>query len=177
MTFVYISAALVSVGVFLGMLWSDQFRGVWFNTGPRTVGPMCIFAWLITMAFIQRFRRPSEKLMVLLAIAGNIIVSLAWFGALIVAAGKSNDGIASHPWLASGSAFIWRSWLSARHLRSFWREEFVTRYRCCPSGQVAAIVRSDAGALHLGHALERTLLARDRCAESRYARHHPAGLL
>ena len=60
---------------------------------------MCIFTWLITMTLVQRFRPPSEKMTVLLAIAGNIVVSLAWFGALIIAAGKSNDGIADHPWL------------------------------------------------------------------------------
>ena len=43
---------------------------------------MCASAWLFALLLIQRLSQKSERTSMLLGIAGNIIIGLAWFLAL-----------------------------------------------------------------------------------------------
>jgi hypothetical protein len=53
---------------------------------------LCASAWLIALLFVQRFSRNSERALMLLGIAGNIIIGLAWFGAGIIASNPVMHG-------------------------------------------------------------------------------------
>jgi hypothetical protein len=82
--FTRISAILIVVGYLLGMLWSKQDRGTFFTGTAREIAPIFVLAWTLIELFVQRFFRANTQIIILLAIAGNIVVSLAWFGRLIV---------------------------------------------------------------------------------------------
>jgi hypothetical protein len=80
-----LSVALVTVGVLLGMIWSRQNLGIYLGSDPREIGPLCASVWLIAFCMFQRFGQVSERTTMLLGIGGNVIISLAWFGAHILA--------------------------------------------------------------------------------------------
>jgi hypothetical protein len=84
----WLSVGLVLAGLLLGMFWSHQNRGGFFAAGPPEFGTLCAAAWLMGFCLIQRFGHPSNRTTMLLCIISNIIVSLAWFGAGIVAHGN-----------------------------------------------------------------------------------------
>jgi hypothetical protein len=52
--------------------------------------------WLIAFWAAQRFGRISDRVTMLIAIAGNAMVSLAWFGAGIMASNLHGSGIGSY---------------------------------------------------------------------------------
>ncbi len=82
-----LAVCLVLAGLLLAILWSQRNRGGYFTGGPREVGTLCAWVWLVAFLLIQRFRQVSDGATMLLAIVGNIIVSLGWFGAGIIAHG------------------------------------------------------------------------------------------
>jgi len=82
------AVGLVLAGLLLGMLWTQRNRGGYSAGGPREAGTLCAWVWLVGFLLIQRFRQVSDGATMLLAIVGNIIVSLAWFGAGIIAHGN-----------------------------------------------------------------------------------------
>jgi hypothetical protein len=87
--FTRISAALVAVGVLLGMIWSKQNRGAFFGADPREIGTACVLAWLTFAMLIHRFRRANNHITMVMAVGGNIIVTLAWFGAGLPVHGRA----------------------------------------------------------------------------------------
>jgi len=95
LSFSRLSVGLVLAGLLLGMFWSGQNRGGYFAGGPREIGTLVASVWLMAFWLFQRSGQVSSRVTMLLCIVGNIIVSLAWFGAGIVAHG---NGIASY-WL------------------------------------------------------------------------------
>src|SRR5207249_3037083 len=80
----HLSAGLVIVGFFLGMLWSRQNLGSYLDSNPREIGPLCASVWLMAFCLFQRFGQVSERTTMLLGIGGNVIIILAWFGAGIL---------------------------------------------------------------------------------------------
>ncbi|HEX3358383.1 MAG TPA: permease prefix domain 1-containing protein [Tepidisphaeraceae bacterium] len=84
--FMRISTILIIVCYLFGMLWSKQNRGAFFTGDDREIGPLFALTWLVLMLFIQRFSHMTAHMTMLLAIAGNIVVGLAWFGTLMIAA-------------------------------------------------------------------------------------------
>jgi hypothetical protein len=95
LSFSRLSVGLVLAGLLLGMFWSGQNRGGYFAGGPREIGTLVAAVWLMAFWLFQRSGQVSSRVTMLLCIVGNMIVSLSWFGAGIVAHGS---GIASY-WL------------------------------------------------------------------------------
>jgi hypothetical protein len=79
-----LAACLVLAGLLLGMVWSVQNRGHYLSAAPREVGTACAAIWLFTFCLIQRFGRLGVHATMLLCVAGNFIICLAWFGAGLV---------------------------------------------------------------------------------------------
>ena len=93
-----LAVGLVVVGVILGMLWGRQHFGGWLRGGVREAGSLCVSVWLIALWAIQRIGQVSDHAAMLMCICGNVIVSLAWFGAGIIASSPRMHGygIGSH---------------------------------------------------------------------------------
>jgi len=75
-----LAAGLVIAGLLLGMLWSRQNWGRYWNWDPKEIGGLCASAWLVALVVMQRYGRLRDRAVMLLGIGGSTVVSLAWFG-------------------------------------------------------------------------------------------------
>jgi hypothetical protein len=82
-----LSAGLVIAALLLGMIWCHQHRGRFLLGDAKEIGAICVAIWFIALSVTKRRRQVSERATMLMCIGGNVIVSLAWFGAAIY-----NDG-------------------------------------------------------------------------------------
>jgi hypothetical protein len=77
-----ICAGLVVVGLVLGMFWSRQNRGAYWLGSPREVGVAGAAVWAVASSVMLRFLQVRERMH--LSIGGNMVIALAWFGAVIL---------------------------------------------------------------------------------------------
>jgi hypothetical protein len=103
--FSQLAAALALTGFVLGMIWSRQHLGPYLGSNPREIGGLCATLWLLASSVIQQFGRLGGRAQMRMAIGGNIVVLLAWFGA-----GLISDSHGAHP-LATGG--LWPVILAA----------------------------------------------------------------
>ena len=75
-----LAAVLVIAALLLGMLWSRQNLGRYWGWDPKEIGGLCASAWLVALVVLQRYGRLRDRAVMLLAIGGSTVVSLAWFG-------------------------------------------------------------------------------------------------
>jgi hypothetical protein len=80
----HLSAGLVITGMVLGMFWSHQHLGRYLTGDIREFGALCVIIWFVALLVMQRYGQMSERTAMLMCIGGNVIVSLAWFGAAIL---------------------------------------------------------------------------------------------
>jgi len=81
LVFTGVSGALTGAGLLLGFLWSGQNHGHYIVGDPREIGGIGEVLWLAAFWTIQRSRRAGSRITMLLSISGNLVVSVAWFGA------------------------------------------------------------------------------------------------
>jgi hypothetical protein len=79
------AAVLTGIGTVLAMIWANLTWGRAWAWDPKETGAACILWWLIILVACGRSRRIRPHVIMLLAVIGNIIVSLGWFGANMVA--------------------------------------------------------------------------------------------
>lgn len=94
--FTGISMGLVLVGFALGMVWSKQNRGFYWGNSSREFGGLCVSVWLVILWAIQNLSKVNISTRMLACVGGNVIVSLAWFGAQIVANDPGLNHFASY---------------------------------------------------------------------------------
>jgi hypothetical protein len=75
-----LAAGLVIAALLLGMLWSRQNWGRYWNWDPKEIGGLCASAWLVALVVMQRYGGLRDRAVMLLGIGGSTVVSLAWFG-------------------------------------------------------------------------------------------------
>ena len=75
-----LAAGLVLAGLLLGMLWSRQNLGRYWDWDPKEIGGLCASAWLVALVVMQRYGRLRDRAVMLLGIGGSTVVNLAWFG-------------------------------------------------------------------------------------------------
>ena len=75
-----LAAGLVIAGLLLGMLWSRQNLGRYWDWDPKEIGGLCASAWLAALVVMQRYGRLRDRAVMLLGIGGSTVVNLAWFG-------------------------------------------------------------------------------------------------
>jgi hypothetical protein len=83
-----LSVGLVIAGAALGMLWCHQHLGRYLTGNAKEMGALCVSVWFVVLSVAQRCVRVSERLTMLMCIGGNVIVSLAWFGAALLDDGR-----------------------------------------------------------------------------------------
>ena len=78
-----IALIATSVGVLLGAWWSSEHLGRWWGWDPREIGGECVLVW--SALLVQCFRSIESALQsrMCLAVSGNMIVALAWFGPIL----------------------------------------------------------------------------------------------
>jgi hypothetical protein len=81
--FIYISGGLITGGFLLGALWSRQHLGFYLEGSPRGIGCLCACAWSVALCLGQGFGKMTDPVRMLLSIAGNVVVGLAWFYAVV----------------------------------------------------------------------------------------------
>ncbi len=82
-----LAAGFVAVGLLLGMVWNKQNHGQWLTGNSREMGTLVVILWLAASVLVQRISRMGSRSAILLSLAGNITVSLAWFGAGVAGSG------------------------------------------------------------------------------------------
>jgi hypothetical protein len=93
-----IAVGLTAIGVILGMLWARAEWGRYWAWDAKEIGGLSVIAWLICFLAIHRLRRMTAHGILVMSIIGNIVVSLAWFGANLLA-GLHSYGTANYSWL------------------------------------------------------------------------------
>ena len=79
--FSQLAGGFTMAGLLTGMSWSMRDRGNLMTGDPREIGALFVVAWFMALWLVQRSGRVREHVTLLLSIGGNMIVSLAWFGA------------------------------------------------------------------------------------------------
>lgn len=84
--FAFIATA---AGVALGAWWSRGGLGRWWGWDPREIGGLCALAWagLLFQSFRWRHSTPQSRM--LIAVTGNMVVALAWFGPVLLEATRA----------------------------------------------------------------------------------------
>jgi hypothetical protein len=94
---------MTTIGVVLGAFWAREHLGRYWGFDLKEIGGAAVIVWsvvLVAMA-VQAARRSSRMTGLLLAsLAGNIVVSLSWFGPGLTSGG-STFALVSGPLLAT----------------------------------------------------------------------------
>jgi hypothetical protein len=76
---------LTGMGVALGCWWARDNLGRYWGWDPKEVGALGVLAWYGLMLLCLRWRPLSERAGMLMGVVGNVVVSLSWFGTVLVA--------------------------------------------------------------------------------------------
>jgi hypothetical protein len=87
--FAYLATALTFVGIGLALIWTKQQYGGYFAGDLREFASICALIWLVALCVIRRISRVTGRARMLMCIAGNVIVSLAWFGPFMLVHGMA----------------------------------------------------------------------------------------
>lgn len=94
------SAILSFIGTILGGIWADQSWGRFWGWDPKENGALMIVLWNAVILHVWRGRLLSEKAIMALAVFGNVITALSWFGVNML-------GIGLHSYGFMDKAFLW----------------------------------------------------------------------
>jgi hypothetical protein len=84
---------LTGVGVILGSVWAQDKLGRFWTWDPREMGGACVILWNVAMVAILGRRLLSDHAALLLGLAGNVVVALAWFGPHLLGVGLHAYGL------------------------------------------------------------------------------------
>jgi hypothetical protein len=103
--FSQLSAGLVIAGFVLAMVWSHQHYGKYLLGDPKEAGGLGVAIWFVVLSVMQR-RRMSERAVMLMCLGGNIMVSLAWFGANFLDASRKMQTSTVGYWPVAFAVFL-----------------------------------------------------------------------
>jgi hypothetical protein len=82
--FASIAACLSAIGIVLGIIWSSGESGRFWGWDVKEIAAVCVIVWLLFFMAAQRSRKITGRGVMLLTILGNVVATLAWFGANIL---------------------------------------------------------------------------------------------
>ncbi len=94
------SAFFSFIGTVLGGIWADQSWGRFWGWDPKENGALLIVLWVMFMLHARANRIVVGKALMAMAIFGNVITAMAWFGVNML-----NIGLHSYGYTAK--AFTW----------------------------------------------------------------------
>lgn len=83
--FAWVAFCLTAVGIALGAIWARAEWGRFWAWDPKEIGALCVIVWLICFLSAHRLRRTTPRGVLVLSVASNLVVSLGWFGANLLA--------------------------------------------------------------------------------------------
>jgi cytochrome c assembly protein len=88
----FVAAGLTAIGVVLGMVWAKAEWGRYWAWDVKEIGGFAVIVWQACFLFAHRFACGSARGILVMSLLGNIVVSLAWFGANLVSHGLHGYG-------------------------------------------------------------------------------------
>ncbi|PIR15461.1 MAG: hypothetical protein COV48_14245 [Elusimicrobia bacterium CG11_big_fil_rev_8_21_14_0_20_64_6] len=88
------------IGTVLGGIWADQSWGRFWGWDPKENGALLIVLWNALILHMRFAGYVRERGIMLMAVFGNIITSVSWFGVNML-------GIGLHSYGFMDSAFWW----------------------------------------------------------------------
>ena len=82
--FAVAAAALTAVGIALGMLWTKASWGRYWAWDIKETSGLAVLSWLIAFSAAHRWKSVTSRGLLLAGLAGNVIVTFAWFGPPLV---------------------------------------------------------------------------------------------
>src|SRR6266496_3001960 len=76
-----VAAGLTAVGIILGMVWAKAEWGRYWAWDEKEIGGFAVIVWQGCFLFAHRFACSTARGVLIMSLLGNIVVSLAWFGA------------------------------------------------------------------------------------------------
>jgi hypothetical protein len=76
----WIATLLTGVGIILGMVWTKIEWGRYWDWDIKETGGFCVMVWLASFLVANRLAGGSRRVLIM-SVLGNVVVSLAWFGA------------------------------------------------------------------------------------------------
>ncbi len=97
------SAFFSFVGTVLGGIWADQSWGRFWGWDPKENGALMIVLWSALVLHVRWGNMVSRRGLMVLAVFGNIITALSWFGVNMLGIGLHSYGFMdkAFPWLAA----------------------------------------------------------------------------
>jgi len=92
-----IAAGLTALGIILGMIWAKAEWGRFWAWDAKEIGALGIITWLMCFLVAHRLRWLPAHGVLVMSIVGNVVVSLGWFGANLMA-GSHSYGTAKYSW-------------------------------------------------------------------------------
>ena len=90
-----VALLLTTAGVLLGMVWAKIEWGRYWAWDTKEIGGLSVVVWQVCFLFVHRFAGGSPRSVLVMSVLGNIVVSLAWFGANLLS-GLHNYGTPSY---------------------------------------------------------------------------------
>jgi hypothetical protein len=75
-----LAAGSTLVGIVLGMIWAKARWGRWWDWDAKETGGFCVLLWSFLFVAAHWVRALPARVLLLLGVLGNIVVSLGWFG-------------------------------------------------------------------------------------------------
>lgn len=97
------SAFFSFIGTVLGGIWADQSWGRFWGWDPKENGALMIVLWSALILHARWGNMISRRGLMVLAVFGNIITALSWFGVNMLGIGLHSYGFMdkAFPWLAA----------------------------------------------------------------------------
>ena len=88
------AAALVltALGVVLGGFWAERSLGRFWGWDAKETGGALVILWDVAVLAVFASRLLGAHAMLLLGLAGNVVVALAWFGPSVLGIGQHSYG-------------------------------------------------------------------------------------
>jgi hypothetical protein len=80
-----LALCVTAIGTGLGMLWAKGAWDRYWAWDVKETGAACVLGWLFLFTAAHLWQQITTRGLLLLSIVGNIVVSLAWFGANLLA--------------------------------------------------------------------------------------------
>jgi len=91
-----VAACLTAIGVVLGAVWAKAEWGRYWDWDPKETGGFIVLVWLLVFTAAHGWRGTATRVLLLLGVFGNIVVSLAWFGTNLLAVGVQSYRPSDH---------------------------------------------------------------------------------
>lgn len=115
------------VGTVLGGIWADQSWGRFWGWDPKENGALLVVLWNVLILHAGRGGRASGTSIMVMAVFGNIITAMSWFGVNML-------GVGLHSYGFMDQAFAWLMLFAASQILIMLLGAFPPRRRSSASG-------------------------------------------